>query len=74
MKMLKKIYERSNNEFSVSMSQSLVGGIETDLPARCRIVDAQHHPVTNKQNKQTNKLGNKEPSKQRMNQANKQTN
>ena len=78
MKMLKKIYERSNNEFSVSMSQSLVGGIETDLPARCRIVDAQHHPVTNKQNKQTNKLGNKEaskePSKKRMNQANKQIN
>ena len=71
MKMLKKIYERSNNEFSVSMSQSLVGGIETDLSARCRIVDAQHQPLTSKRNKQTNKLGNKE---QRMNQANKQTN
>ena len=69
MKMLKKIYERSNTEFSVSMSQSLVGGIETDLSARCRIVDAQHHPVTSKQNKQANK---NRAAKQRTKPTNKQ--
>ena len=51
-------------EVSVSMSQSLVGGIETDLSARCRIVDAQQ----NKTNKQTSS-GTK---KQAMNQANKE--
>ena len=60
------------------MSQSLVGGIETDLLAQCRM----HRPVTSKQHKleseqtskQRTKQPNKEPGNQTKNQANKQTN